>query len=134
VPRGKNPETQKLFGAEIPVWVRRHNGDSTVRHGIQMLSKILWKLAFFTTKLGGKMVRTVDFRFSFNNFERFKKLKIVRFFVFEFCEFIFVQLFWMGDIFILRLESGTNSFSVLLRTLKISRNQMCEGLLEHPVY
>jgi hypothetical protein len=33
----KNPEIRKLFGAEIPVWVRRHNGDSTVRHGIQMV-------------------------------------------------------------------------------------------------
>jgi hypothetical protein len=35
---------------------------------------------------------------------------------------------------ILPLESGTNVFSVLLRTLKISWKLMCEGLLEHPVY
>jgi hypothetical protein len=75
VPREKNPEIRKLFSAEIPVWVRGHNGDSTVRHGIQMLSKDFRKLHFLLQN-GVKVVRTVDFAFPFNNFERFKKLKI----------------------------------------------------------
>jgi hypothetical protein len=35
---------------------------------------------------------------------------------------------------IFSLESGTNIFSVPLRTLKISQKQMCEEHLGHPVY
>jgi hypothetical protein len=35
---------------------------------------------------------------------------------------------------ILPVASDTKVFSVLLRTLKIWRKQMCEGLVGHPVY
>jgi hypothetical protein len=91
----------------------------------------------FLPQNGKKMVRTVDFAFPLNNFERFKKLKIGRFFVlFSNSGFyLLFNFFWMVRIksLILPLESGTNIFSVLIRTLKISRKQMCEGLLVHPV-
>jgi hypothetical protein len=66
VPHGNNPEIRKLFGAEIPVWLRRHNGDSTVQHGIQMLSKEFGKLHFLPQN-DVKVVRTVDLAYSFNN-------------------------------------------------------------------